>query len=95
MFKWLNGHFKKIILLSSITNTPTNLVFTSGSSNLTSGGTVTGTLTPGQTGETVEIAWEWPYETTGGDTQDTQDGTAAETMSVNFNITGTQVVPTE
>lgn len=83
------------ISLNSITNAPTNLVFTSGSSNLTSGGTVTGTLTPGQTGETVEIAWEWPYETTGGDTQDTQDGTAAETMSVNFNITGTQVVPTE
>ena len=83
------------VSLDSITNAPANLVFTSGSSNLTSGGTITGTLTPGETGKTVEISWEWPYETTGGDAQDTADGAAAKAMTVNLNITGTQVEPTE
>ena len=83
------------ISLGTISGAPTNFVFTSGSSNLTSGGTVTGTLKPGQTGETVEIAWEWPYNTAGGDAQDTQDGTNPSPMTVSFNITGTQVEPSE
>ena len=76
------------ITFGSTTNKPTNLTFNGG-------GTVTGTLKPGQTGVTETITWEWPYETTNGDADDTTDGEAANTMTVNATITGVQVQPTE
>ena len=76
------------ITLGSTTNKPTNLVFNGG-------GAITGTLKPGQTGVTETITWEWPYETTDGDADDTTDGETANTMTVNATITGVQVEPTE
>lgn len=76
------------ITLGNTTNKPTNLTFNGG-------GTYTGTLTPGETGKEVTITWEWPYETTDGDADDTTDGEAANTMTVNATITGVQVEPTE
>ena len=74
------------INLGNVTNKPTNLTFNGGT-------TYTGTLTPGETGKEVTINWEWPYETTDGDADDTADGEAANTMTVNATITGVQVQP--
>lgn len=76
------------ITLGNTTNQPTNLTFSGG-------GTYTGTLTPGETGKQVTVNWSWPYETTDGDDEDTADGVAANTMTVNATITGVQVEPTE
>lgn len=86
---------------------PTNLIFKNGSNTITSGGSFTGNLTPGQAAQTVKIDWEWPYETPDetpdGDDADTLDGRTAagkaangtKTMNVTFNISGVQTKPTE
>ncbi len=83
---------------------PANLVFKYNGNEIPAAG-ITGTLTPGQTGQEVKIDWEWPYYTSAADDdEDTNDGrTAAEatdadgekTMDVTFAISGYQVQPTE
>ena len=89
------------ITVSSIENAPKNLILKNGTAELTDAG-FKGTLTPGETGRTVTVNWEWPYETgtkdatTGiasGDDDDTTDGKNAEEMSIVFNIKGIQVRP--
>ena len=78
----------------SNTNAPANLVFTSGGNAIS--GPITGTLTPGQTGETVTVNWEWPYYTSAADdVEDTTDGENANTMTITATITGVQVEPAE
>ena len=80
---------------------PTNLIFKNGNKTITSGGSFTGNLTPGQAAQTVKIDWEWPYETTDGDDADTLDGRTAagkavngkKTMNVTFNVSGVQTRP--
>ena len=78
----------------SNSNAPANLVFKNGNTVLGSGDTITGTLTPGETGRQVTVNWEWPYYTSASDdAEDTADGEAAESMSITATITGTQVQP--
>ncbi len=82
--------------LSSVQNVPTNLKFYKDSTfttEITPGsGTITGQLAAkDSTGLSVPIYWKWNYETTGGDTADTTDGKAAESLTIPITITGTQV----
>ncbi len=89
------------ILINSITNKPTNLVFyrdANHTEELTPGTTtITGQLeAEDSTGLTVPIYWEWVYESdqpATDDPIDTQDGEAANTITVGITITGTQVAP--
>ena len=89
------------IALDSISNKPTNLKFYKDSSyttELTPGtSTVTGQLTAGDsTGVTVPIYWRWEYETNAiatNDPIDTQDGEAANTLTIGVTITGVQTQP--
>lgn len=85
---------------STISGAPTNMLFykDAGHNNaFSAASTITGTLTPGESAQTVKIYWVWPYETPAnsdsGDTDDTTDGKAAGTMTASFDITGTQVLP--
>ena len=81
---------------------PENLKFYTDSTHsnlITSSNKVTGTLDAGDSvGTTATIYWEWAYETTDGDTADTNSGKASytnggTTLTVPVTITGTQVVP--
>ena len=89
------------VMLTSITNQPTNLKFYSDSSyttELTPGtSTITGTLdAEDATGVTIPIYWQWAYETNAiatNDPIDTADGEAANTLTIGVTITGTQVTP--
>ncbi len=84
------------ITFTDISNLPTNLVFKQNGTamNDTTGMTkkITGTLQKGHTA-TIPVTWEWPYETTGGDSADTTDGAAAQTLTFKAHIVGTQVTP--
>ena len=87
--------------LKDVENVPTNLKFYKDSSyteELTTTGSITGTLAPkNSTGEDVTIYWKWLYETPAGseagDTADTTDGKAANTLTVTVELTGVQVQP--
>lgn len=89
------------VALGNVTNKPTNLKFYKDSSYTTeltlgnaTSGAITGQLIAGDTaGKDVTVYWRWEYETTGGDSADTTDGTAAATVTVPVTITGTQVQP--
>ena len=96
------------IALQSITNKPTNLKFyktRSGSAGsytysdeLTPGdatnGVITGKLAAGTTtAEDVTIYWNWAYETTNGDSDDTNDGIAHDDITASVQVTGTQIAP--
>lgn len=89
-----------ISLPSTVANKPTNLKFykdESHNTEMTSSSPITGRLAPKATAATsVKIYWMWPYtdNTDAYDTADTTDGTAANTMTMEFTITGTQVQPT-
>lgn len=69
----------------SNTNAPTNLVFSTGN-------TITGKIAAGET-LTVPVDFSWAYETTNGDADDTADGIAAGSMTINASIVGVQVQP--
>lgn len=89
------------ITLNDVANKPDNLKFYKDSSyttELTPGtSTVTGQLTAGDsTGLTVPIYWKWAYETDAiatNDPIDTEDGEAAETLTIGVDITGVQTQP--
>ena len=97
------------ITLSNMVNKPTNLHFYSDSArtNQIDSGTsasVTGTIAQGDTGSThkVTIYWAWPYETgsdaaaiASNDVTDTTDGIAANNMTFDITVNGTQVNPTD
>ena len=88
---------------STITNQPTNLKFYTDEAHqneITGNVTVNGTLKPGDTATTAYVYWYWPYETgtvtdgiATGDAADTTDGVAGGTMTITFDVTGTQVQP--
>ena len=87
----------------SNTNAPTNIKFYSDSACTTElvNNELTGTLAPKAASQTVKIYWKWAYETgtvtngvATGDSDDTTDGVAANTMTVTATITGVQVEPT-
>ena len=89
------------ITLTSLSG-PQNLVFKNGGASIVQGGTITGTLAPGASAETITIDWEWPYYTNDADDEeDTIDGrtaageasTGTDTMEVTFDISGVQVQP--
>lgn len=85
------------ITLVSAENKPTNLKFYTDSSKTkeiaVGGQAYTGTIAVNGADFTGAIYWEWPYETTDGDTVDTQEGTAAKTMTVKIKIEAVQVQP--
>ena len=84
-------------------NAPTNIKFYSDSACTIElqNSKLTGTLAPNADSQTVKIYWKWAYETgtvtdgvATGDSADTTNGTAANTMTVTATITGVQVQPT-
>jgi len=89
------------LALDSITNVPHNLKFYKDNSYTTElvpgTDTITGQLTAGDaTGLEVPIYWRWLYETDAiatNDPLDTEDGEAANTLTVGVTITGVQTVP--
>lgn len=88
---------KYTITLVSADNKPTNLKFYTDSSKTqeiaVGGQAYTGTIAVGGTDFSGAIYWDWPYETTGGDTVDTQEGIANKTMTIKIKIEATQVKP--
>lgn len=89
------------IKVNTITNQPTHLKFYTDDTygtELSGSTTIHGTLRPGETpADPVYVYWEWPYvdnpSTTAYDEIDTADGEAAKTMTMTFDVTGTQVQP--
>lgn len=81
---------------SADANKPTNLKFYKDATHQQAiTGTVEGSLAPGATA-TVNVYWQWPYETTpiaDGDAADTANGVSAQTMTITFDVTGVQVQP--
>lgn len=68
------------------------------------GTALSGHLDVGAAAVTHSVVWKWDYETTtspdgtrttlvANDEQDTQDGQAAKTMTINYSITATQTAP--
>ena len=62
--------------------------------------TKSGTLAIGDTGTTITVYWQWPYETGAvtdgvatGDAADTTDGENANQMTLGFDISGVQHNP--
>ena len=94
-----------IKLSGTVAGQPTNMKFYTDSGHqteLTGSTTINDTLAPGATATTVYVYWEWPYETgtvtdgiAVGDSADTTDGTAGASLTMTFDVTGTQVQPTE
>lgn len=83
------------ITFTDIANLPTNLVFKQDGTDINiNTKKITGTLPAGQT-ETIPVTWEWKYETTDGDANDTEDGKNANTLTFKAHIVGTQVAPSE
>lgn len=83
---------------STVTNQPTNLKFykeAAHTTEITDSTTVTGTLKPGAAATTVYVYWEWPYQdgTDTYDTADTTNGVSASTMTITFDVVGTQLQP--
>lgn len=62
----------------------TNVKIASG--HVDAGDGLNNTITP--------LTWEWPYETTNGDEQDTTDGKTPVKITVSYKITATQSKPT-
>lgn len=85
------------ITLVSAENKPTNLKFYTDSTKeheISVGGTAySGRLAHGAAAINPIIYWDWPYETDGGDSDDTTDGQNAKTMTVKIRINATQVDP--
>lgn len=82
------------IAFSNLQNVPKNLVFKQSGAviDLTSE-TITGKIAAGET-LTVPVTWEWVYYTSDADdVEDTTDGEAANTMTINASITGVQIQP--
>jgi hypothetical protein len=86
---------------NSITNQPTNLKLYKDAAHtepFSSSSTITGFIPAKQTAaEKASVYWAWEYQdgTTAYDDADTADGVAAKTMTLVFDVTGTQVQPTE
>ena len=88
---------------STVANQPKNLKFykeATHTNEITAEGTatITGNLDPKAAATTVYVYWEWPYEDTSDSTynsKDTADGEAAATMTMTFDVTGTQIQPAE
>ena len=86
------------IAFATATGVPSNLVFKSGSTSfVVTGSKVVGTIPAGQS-DSVELNWEWPYETTTDglateDGEDTTNGEAASTMTLTATVNGHQVAP--
>ena len=88
------------IVPGTVDGKPTNLKFYKDSTHkteLTAESALTGNLNPGAVTTTqAYVYWEWKYEGENDstyDTNDTTDGVAAATMTMTFNVTGTQVQP--
>ncbi len=89
------------IRLNSITNAPTNLKFYRDAAHtvalIPGESTITGQLAAkDSTGLSVPIYWVWEYETSEAATNDpidTEDGEAADTLSIGVDITGIQTAP--
>ena len=92
------------ITLVSAVNKPTNLHFytdNTKTTEITVGGTAyTGRLEVGDSAINPAIYWEWPYETgedndaiAANDITDTNEGIAAQTMTVTIRIDAVQVQP--
>ena len=89
------------IKLNSITNAPTNLKFYRDAAHtvalIPGESTITGQLAAkDSTGLSVPIYWVWEYETSEAATNDpidTEDGEAADTLSIGVDITGIQTAP--
>ncbi len=85
---------------TEITNQPTNLKFYKDAGHtkeLTSTSALSGTLTPGEvTNNEAYVYWAWAYQdgTEGYDSADTANGVSAATMTMKFDVTGTQLEPT-
>lgn len=89
-------HYK--IEPSTVTNKPANLKFYTDSAHqneITGSVAKEGDLAPNTAATTVYIYWNWAYEdsTDAYDTADTTDGTNANTMTMTFDVTGTQIEP--
>jgi len=84
------------ITFTGATNIPSNLVFTYGGNSFNANnGALTGYIAKGET-INVPITWSWPYYTSAADdTEDTADGVAANTMTINASIVGVQTDPTQ
>ena len=88
---------------STVTNQPKNLKFykeATHTNEITADGTatITGNLAPKAAATTVYVYWEWPYEDGSDDaydSKDTADGEAGATMTMTFDVTGTQIAPAE
>ena len=73
---------------------PTNLVLKLDGKNWEFTDGIEGTINAGtQTNVKHTISWEWKYETTGGDAQDTIDGRNAFDYEYVITAVGTQVEP--
>ena len=84
---------------STVTGQPANLKFytDAGHQNeLTGATTVHGTLAPNAAAVTTYVYWEWKYQdgTDAYDVADTTDGISANTMTMTFDVVGTQLQPT-
>ena len=89
-----------IKLSGAVTGKPTNMKFYADADHrteLTGDTTINGTLKPGAATVTEYVYWEWPYQdgTTEYDSADTTDGQKAASLTMTFDVTGTQVQPTE
>ncbi|GAA6411017.1 hypothetical protein K040078D81_51340 [Blautia hominis] len=83
-------------------NLPNNLKFTLNDQEINAGtlekGTDTNLITVSLSAkdaakykENLSINWEWPFNTTGGDTSDKNNGEDAETSNIKVTVTGTQL----
>lgn len=83
-----------------ITSQPTNLKFYTDAAHeheISSSNKIEGNLDAEDANvATVYVYWNWPYQdgTTTYDENDTTDGTSGSTMTMRFNVTGTQIQPT-
>ena len=97
---------KYTITLSNFAHKPANLHFYSDenhNNSIENNGTasITGYIAQGDTSSdhNVTVYWAWPYETGTGaaiatnDAQDTADGVAAQNMTFDITVNGTQVNP--
>ncbi|MBP5633581.1 hypothetical protein J6X13_01455 [Candidatus Saccharibacteria bacterium] len=83
---------------STVANQPKNLKFykeAAHTNEITGTTTINGTLAPGAAATTVYVYWQWPYQdgTEEYDADDTTDGENANTMTMTFDVVGTQIQP--
>ena len=85
---------------SDVVNPPKNLKFFTDAAHhdeISSSNKIEGDLAPKDaTVKTVYVYWYWPYEDTSDDTydsKDTADGVSASTMTMTFDVSGTQIEP--